>query len=176
MTDATSGPRFVATTDAQLMDILRANLDRVGELTILQRLTRSAGRRDWFIVTRAHDIANVLGEGRPHDAFSFFLRPQFELRGRLDEAFSQRIQLLLETVPVHSDELLVAQMIREQTRLEDCEGFSSDDPGELLQWIARHNGDEVVAGRHPPLLSKSSDEVLTAFVPDEAGRVEPGIY
>jgi hypothetical protein len=171
-----TGPEYVATNDPQLLVMLQDSLRRLGELTILQRFTRSAGRRDWFIVNRAQDIDAVLARGRPRDAFSFFLRPQFAIRGQMDAGLAERIRTFLPGVPLNIDELLIAQLIPGHIQLEDVEGFSSNRQEELSQWMERHSGAEVVAGRHPPLLSKSKEEVATAIVPDQDGYVQPGVY
>jgi hypothetical protein len=167
---------YVATNDPNLAETLHEALRRSGEMTILQRLTRSAGRRDWFLIESASDITAVLGEGRPHDAFSFFITRQFDARGRLDEELIERLRAILSTMPLNTDELLVAQRVSGQIRLQDCEGFSSNQIEEFLDWAKGHVGADVVAGQHPPLLSNNADEVVTAIVPDQEGKVQLGVY
>lgn len=166
----------IATSDPRMLAAVTESLSRLGELTVLQRFHRGAGRRDWFIVRSELEIANVFARGRPHDAFSVFAAPQFEVRGPADDALSRLLLDLLHGIAPHTDELLVALVVSDQPLLKDCEGFGHHDSADLLEWLARNRGADVVAGHHPPLLSKDAREVITAVVPDKMGRIGPGVY
>jgi hypothetical protein len=167
---------MLAISDNGFRVILETTLLREGELTVLHRLNRSAGRRDWFLVSSDRDIDEVLLQGKARDAFTFFLRRQFPIRGYLDDSMSEEIRALLLKIPEVTDECLLARLVPGQSRLEDCEGFGLRESQDLEDWLTNHRGLEVIAGRHPPLFAKEEDGVLTGIVPDYDGSVELGVY
>jgi hypothetical protein len=151
-------------------------MERMKELLVLHRLSRAAGRRDWFLVSSMEEVAAALQEGLPHDAFTFFVQPQLPIRGVGTEELAATLRAMLQQIPENQSELLVACHLPGLSRLEDVEGFSKHESSDLDRWLLEHSGSEVVAGRHPPLLSDTEQERITAVVPDERGNVEPGVY
>jgi hypothetical protein len=166
----------LGSTDARLVPIVREALSRISPLVVLHRLTRSAGRRDWYLLWREDQMDEILGKGAAHDAFTFFLQPQLRLRGRLDKSMADKLRRSLAEIPVNKSELILAREVPGETGLEDSEGFSRAEIEDLNQWMAEHMGETVAAGPHPPLLSRDPQDLVTAIVPDDQGRIEPGVY
>lgn len=142
----------------------------------MRRLTRAAGRRDWFLATNDEDIDEVIRSGRPHDALTFFFHRQLPLRGTLDQHLSEQILQALNTVVPPADELVAGAIVEGRALFEDFEGFSTHEVADLDGWLERHRGRQVAAGHHPPILARDFAEVLTVIVPDAEGNVEPGVY
>jgi hypothetical protein len=167
---------LIATTDPRLKEFVRTALDHVNDLVVLHRFDRAAGRREWYLMSRIDQFETILSYGVGRDAFTFFLRPHLPIRGILGEALADQFKSALADVPENRSELIICRMVAEQPRLESCEGFSRHEAADVSNWIHEHAGDSVIGGQHPPLLSNDPDELITAVVPDENGRVQLGVY
>lgn len=150
-------------------------LHLIGEVVVLHRFTRSAGRRDWHIVRSLPAFYRMIEVGKPADSYTFFLTPQFPLRGQIDEDFATHFIELLNTVEVPKTEVVLGEVEEHTSLIRDAEGWSPQEIGEARMWLADHWGRAAAAGLHPNLFA-SDNEVRTTFVPNEEGLIVRGVY
>jgi hypothetical protein len=167
--------KVIATTDPHLVDRLSATLARLPDVVVLQRINRAAGRRDWFLMTELDDLNEIFDRGEPQDAFTFFLRSELQIRGRVGESLIRQLRLALNGIQENREELLLARVIPNRALLES-EGFSRHEEMDLVAWLNERVGEPVIAGPHPPLFSTDPRVQVTAVVPDQEGKVTPGVY
>jgi hypothetical protein len=165
----------MATTDLRLIDILRAALSRLADIVVLQRVNRAAGRKDWFLMADLDDLIEIFDGGEPQDAFTFFLRPELQARGRVSQSFIRQLQFALKGIQENREELLLARVVPRRAILES-EGFSPREDMDLIAWLNERIGELVFAGPHPPLFSTNPSVQVTAVVPDQEGKVTLGVY
>lgn len=167
---------LISTTDTDRLAAVADALVKQPDMVVLHRLTRAAGRRDWYLIERPEQLPDLLRWGRPGDSYTFFLKPQLRIRGRVDDDFAARARAALAEVPDHTDEILVGRLHPGRPLLADVEGICGPEADDLTTWLYEHWGEPAVAGRHPPLLSEDPEELINAYVPDERGQVRPGVY
>ncbi len=165
----------LATTDPRLAALLGAALSRFDDLVVLQRINRAAGRRDWFLMTELDHLSEIFDSGEPQDAFTFFLQPELQIRGRVNASLIHRLRLALKGVQENKEELLLAHVTPNRALL-DSEGFSPHEEMDLVRWLNERSGEQVLAGPHPPLFSTDPEVQVTAVVPDQEGNVRLGVY
>jgi hypothetical protein len=171
--------------DEGVASAVRDELRSVGEVVLLHRLTRAAGRRDWFILEREGDLDAVRALGRPADSLAVFFGRQLPLRGVADDTMRLRVARLLDSEPLDT-EIVVAEQRPGDPLLHEDEIFwrpsephpawRDDQLEDVAAWFREHAGVTVVAGVHPPLLSEDPSDLLVAYWPNPDGSVERGIY
>lgn len=171
--------------DPRVTDAVRSTIGEVGEVVVLHRLTRAAGRRDWFILEGDDDLDAVRAVGRPADSLAVFFGRHFPFRAVADDAMRERVARLLASEPLDT-EIVVAERRSGDLLLHDDETFCrpsqpypawrGEQEEDVASWFREHAGVTVVAGVHPPLLSEDPSQILVAYWPDRDGVVERGIY
>ena len=172
----TFGSSLVKANRSTLLPMLSGALAHVEDIVTLRRLDRSAGRRDWYVLRRADDVDEILGEARPRDMLTFFLKPQLPIRETITTQVVEELRTLLARVPPNTSELVVGELVPGQARLGACEGYSRHELPDLLSWLDARFGHDVIAGLHPPLLSRDPMELFSAVVPNGEGVIELGMY
>lgn len=157
--------------ERKVEDILRS----LPDIVVLHRLTRAAGAREWYLIRSVGEWREVIAQGRSADSFSLFLRPQLPLRGSIDGSFVDALDRMLEQTEWPKSEVILGEVVGRDTRVRHTEGWGPHERDEMQEWLREHWGRTAVAGLHPELWS-GNDEVLTVYVPDPEGEVQPGIY
>jgi hypothetical protein len=163
---------YAATTDPIFLRTLEAWLRVQPEILVLFRYSHAAGSRDYEFFTSFQGLADRLRQLAPRTCVIAFRKPQLPLRGIVDDAF---ISNCLTSIPKGSEYLVV-----ETTRQTygQCSWFHHDSGlthEELRADLEESRGVPVAAGLHPPWL-EDNDDVISAVVPEEDGRVVTGIY
>jgi hypothetical protein len=170
-----SDRRLLSVHEPRFTEGLELALSELPDVALLHRISRSAGRRDWYIVARPNQLEAILERARPRDAISIFLRPQFPLRGALSEDYVGRILELVYSVDSPRTEVLLA-VKGSDPLLRDVEGLAREDAEVARTWCRNHWGHHAVAGIHPPLVAANPGEIITGYFPDSDGSLNQGVY
>jgi len=163
---------YTPTTAPEFLGTLESWLSSQHEILVLFRYSHAAGSRDFEFFSSFQSLSDRIRELPPLTSVIAFRQPQLPLRGVVDDAF---ISLCLSSIPDGS-EYLVAETVR---RVYGRRSWFHHDAGvshaELRCDLEESRGTPVAAGLHPAWLEDTED-VISAFVPDEHGVVRSGIY
>jgi len=155
--------------DPKFRDTLRNWIDVRGQILVLIQYPRAAGLKDFILVDDFSSLETLLDSLRPQTRIVAFNQPQLPLRGLVDAVFIARA-----TQEIEDGEEYLALLI--ETPKYGLSSYSAGETHEELRLsLAEWVGYRVAVGQYPPWTEDTS-EVISAFVPDEDGRIQRGVY
>jgi len=162
----------IPTTDASFLHTLESWLRSQGEILVLIRYAYAAGSTDFELFTSFESLAERIRALPSRTCVIAFRQPQLPIRGVVDESFIARC---LSSIPDGSEYLLVEMVRRVYGRMSWFHHNEGTSHGELRGELEESRGVQVAVGLAPPSW-KDSDDVISAYVPDEDGIARPGAY
>jgi hypothetical protein len=162
----------MSATSAEFGSVVAAALRDFGEVLVLARMNRGAGRKDWYLLRQAGDLDAVVARNRSGDCLTAFPGAYLPFRGAAEDKF----------LPVALDLVMsVEESVFGELRDGDPELFDSfaavpGDEGWVAEWFAERQGRQVVFGEYPPFLSDDPSIAIDGIVPQADGSVTRGIY
>jgi hypothetical protein len=147
-------------------------LDADTELLVLNRLTRAAGRKDWYLVRSRADLDLVVGGASTSDCLTVFSGNHLGYRLRADD---DALRLALALVE-RSEESLFGEIVSGEAKLRDAFAAVPGDEGWVEDWIREHWLADIAFGPYPPFLSNDPAMAIDGIVPSADGTVTPGVY
>jgi len=142
------------------------------EILSLIRYSRAAGDKSFEFFVSFDRLRERLGELKPQTSVIAFRQRQLPLRGVVDDEFIARC---VNSIPDRSEFLVVETV---QSTVGHALLFHHEAGAtlkELREALERLRGNPVAVGKYPHWRSDSPD-VISAYVPDEDGKVRAGIY
>jgi hypothetical protein len=143
-----------------------------GELLVMKRLTRAAGRKDWFLIHTLDDLDTIVSRSRPADCLTVFSGPQLTHRGAADE---DAIAAALAVVG-RNEESVFGEVVAGDPELADAFAAVPGDEEWVEDWIRERWQRNIAFGPYPPFLSNDPAVAIDGIVPDEDGSITPGVY
>lgn len=151
---------------------IRSWLDESGEVLVLARLNRAAGRKDWFLLREADDLDIVIARSRPSDCLTAFSGRHLTHRGRADdELLAVALNFVMST-----EESVFGEIRADGPELADSFAAVPDDEEWVAEWFTERAGRPVAFGEYPPFLSTDPGVAVDGIVPNADGLVVRGIY
>lgn len=148
-------------------------LDANPELLVLNRLSRSAGRRDWYLITSVDELDLIVARSRPSDCLTVFSKPQ--LRHRLI-AGDPTAAVLALTMLEETEEAVFGQIVEGDPQLRDAFEAVPGDESWVTEWLGDRPSSLVAFGPYPPFLDESPAVAIDGLVPGEDGSLVMGVY
>lgn len=161
-----------STADKKFLKTLEDWLRGESEIMILIRYSRAAGNKSFEFFNSFATLRGRLAQLKAETSVTAFRKPQLPMRGRVDDEF---IEKGLSFVPAGS-EFLVLEMdprMAVQQWLSCHEAGESSD--ELRRVLEGMRGRLVAVGEYPRDL-KDDPDVISAYVPNQAGIAKAGVY
>jgi hypothetical protein len=147
-------------------------LNRDGELLVLLRLNRAAGRKDWFLIRSLGDLDRVVEGARPSDCLTVFSGHHLPHRRRADaNAISAAVSLVSST-----EESVFGEIDPDEPQLRDAFAAVPGDEEWVEEWIGERPGRAIAFGAYPPFLSEDPKDAVDGIVPTADGLVVVGVY
>jgi hypothetical protein len=162
----------VSSTDEGFLNTLKLWLHDQSEILIMIRYSRAGGDKDFEFFTSFAMLSEWLLHLPPSTSVTAYGRPQLRLRGVVDDDF---INKCLAAVPDGKEFLLVETVRQTAGRYSWFHNAMGETHDELRASLDNSRGKPVAVGLFPPWPDESADVVM-AFVPDENGVVQPGVY
>jgi hypothetical protein len=169
--------RVPLTKDQAFLAKVRDLLSSRGEVLVLFRYARAAGRKDFALINDLGFFSSRL-DALPIDTnVLVYGDPQLPLRGQVDSAFIQRA---IESIPEGSEYLIVCTErtihdYRPHQYWESFEDSAGETHAELVEALNEYRGRPVAVGLWPPWPDESNN-TIEAYVPDESGMIRLGPY
>ena len=143
------------------------------ELLVLNRLSRAAGRKDWYLIRHVSDLSTVVDRARPSDCLTVFSKPQLRFRGRAgDEAiWTDALGLLTE-----ADETVFGEIVGSDPQLHDAFAAVPGDEEWIEEWLTERPNALVAFGAYPPFLDPDPAIAVDGIIPNADGSVTDGVY
>lgn len=163
---------FTSSTDRTFLATLESWFDDRRELLLMIRYPYAAGDREFEFFSSFQSLAERIRGLRRKTSIIAFRQPQLSLRGIVADAFIARC---LSSIPDGSEYLVVET----DRRVADGRSWTHDASGvshaELRDDLEDCRSAPVAVGLYPNWVEDSND-VISAYVPDEDGIVRPGAY
>jgi hypothetical protein len=148
-------------------------LDANPELLVLNRLSRAAGRKDWYLITNVDELDVIVARSRPSDCLTVFSEPQ--LPHRLIAGDPAAAVLALTTL-AETDEAVFGQIVDGDPQLRDAFEAVPGDEAWVTEWLSDRPAAMVAFGPYPPFLDESPAVAIDGLVPGEDGSLTVGVY
>lgn len=163
---------YESTTDPKFLGTLESWLQSQPEILVLIRYSHAAGSRDFELFSSFQNLADRIRALPPLTSVIAFRQPQLPLRGVVDDELISRC---LSSIPDGSEYLVVETVLRMSGQSSWFHHDAGVSHAELRDDLEECRGAPVAAGLYPAWLEDTED-VISAFVPDEHGVVRSGIY
>jgi len=162
----------MSASSAEFRSVVDSGLRKFGEVLVLARMNRGAGRKDWYLLRRVGDLEIVVGRNRPADCQTAFPGLYLPCRGAAgDELLPLALDLVMSV-----EESVFGELQDGDPELVDSFAGVPGDEGWVAEWFAERPGRQVVFGEYPPFLSDDPSLAIDAIVPQADGSAAPGIY
>jgi hypothetical protein len=143
------------------------------ELLVLNRLSRAAGRKDWYLIRHASDLSAVMDRARPSDCLTVFFKPQLSFRGR---ARDEAIWIDALGVLGEAEEAVFGEIIESDPQLHDAFVAVSGDEEWIEEWLMERPNALIVFGAYPPFLDPDPGIAVDGIIPNADGSITEGVY
>jgi hypothetical protein len=154
----------LSTTDPAFRDRVISYFNTTFEILILVRYSRAAGAKDFRLFSSVAAVESLLNPLPVSTSVTVFKDPGLSHRGIVDELFV--VQCLASIA--EGAEYLVLDIESNDFRAGETHDELRADLKECL-------GHLVAVGPYPPFCL-DSDEIITAYVPDQNGVIKIGVY
>jgi hypothetical protein len=162
---------YISTTDKGFLATLQEWLCGQREILLLIRYCDAAGAKDFEVFLSFDTLAERLHELPSRASVIAFRQPQLPVRGVVDDDFITGCQ---SSIP-DGAEYLILTTRRSGDHFSPIRWSAGDSHAELREDLEDLRGSFVAVGLYPPWL-EDTDDVISAYVPDEDGVVRPGGY
>lgn len=163
---------YTAATDREFLGRLESWFHGQSEVLMMIRFSHSAGAREFEFFSSFLSLSDRIRRLPPLASVIVFRKQQLPLRGIVDDDFISRC---LSVIPDGSEYLVVETVRRVYGKASWFHDNSGTTHGQLLDDLKDCIGAPVAVGLYPPWLEDTED-VISAFVPDEQGIVRSGVY
>lgn len=163
---------YAPTTDPNFLARLKEWLRSRPEILVLIRYSHMAGSKDFEFFSSFESLARRIEKLPSLACIIAFREPQLPLRGIVDDRF---IESCLSMIPDGSTYLLVETAPRSVGGVSWLHHTDGESHAELQEDLEDSRGASVVVGVYPPWI-EDTDDVISAVVPDDQGRVNGGVY
>jgi hypothetical protein len=163
---------YASSTDKRFLATLDEWTRSQREILVLIRYSHAAGSKDFEFFSSVETLMEKLSSLPPRTSLIAFRQPQLPFRGVVDDGF---ITACLSGIPDGSEYVVVDIILRTAGRASWFHHHAGETHVELREELESLRGHTVAAGLYPPWL-ESTDDVISAVVPDEHGVVAPGVY
>jgi hypothetical protein len=161
-------------TDPGVKRVIEGMLETQPDIAVERRVAYGAGRRDWYLLSAAHDYDVLVSESRPSDLLVIALSPALPLRDRVGDEFADKLRSLFSRLGDWSDEL-VAGIVREgHPQLDAAEAFSLAEKDAVNEWLRVTRGELAAAG--PWDSEPANGQALLAVIPQLNGELRLAPY
>ena len=157
-------PDFIATVEQWL--------SQRGEILVIFRYPNAGGARDYELHRSLHTLKERLSSVPSQTSVIAFQQTQLPLRGVVDSAF---IDAALAFIPNGNEFLLVETVLTTYGKASWYRNASGMMHSELKEELEESLGRPVLLGAYPPWLH-DGPSVISGYVPDSDGRIQPGAY
>lgn len=171
MRESASVRDALSATSAEFREPVEGWLSAHGEVLLLSRLTRSAGRKDWYLLRRLQDLDVVISRLRPSDCLTAFAGRHLPHRGQAEDLVGVALNLVAAV-----EESVFGELTPDDPELLAAFAAAPGDEGWVAEWLADRRGRYVAFGEYPPFLSPDTAVALDGIVPDADGTVTRGVY
>ena len=161
----------MSATSREFREAVQGWLSAHGEVLVLSRLTRSAGRKDWYLLRRPQDLDLLISRSRPSDCLTAFAGRHLPLRGRAEDLAAVALNLVAAV-----EESVFGELTPDDPELLAAFAAVPGDEGWIAEWLADLQDRDVAFGEYPPFLSPDTAVALDGIVPDADGSVTRGVY
>ncbi|MCC9609071.1 hypothetical protein LOC68_07075 [Blastopirellula sp. JC732] len=166
---------LVPTTDATFLTTVARWIDADGEVFIVVRYPNQGGATSYEHFTTPTSFTDRLRDLRPATSVVILRGFHLPLRGVVDDVF---ISQAIEQIPDGTEWVVVGQtpvQYGTASWLPDTNGDTHVELEEALR-DPGYFGKPVIAGLLPSWWESDCDTIISAFVPNEDGSIEPAAY
>jgi hypothetical protein len=162
----------ISTTDQRFLATLQDWLREQHEIPVLIRYHAAAGGKNFEFFSSFHALAERLNHLPTRTSVIAFKRPQLSFRGIVDDDF---IAKCVSSIPDGSEYLVVKTRLPAYDKSSITHWSAGESHCDLRRDLEEWRGHSVAVGVYPPWLADTED-VISAYVPDEDGVVRSGGY
>jgi hypothetical protein len=162
----------LSTSDPKFLEMLNSWLQAEGELLLLFRFAYAAGNREFEFFTSFASLQEGLKQLPPSTSVVAFRQRQLPLRGLVDDFF---IESCLRQIPENTDYALTETVKRVYGKRSWFHNGGGRSHAELRADLEESRGTTVAVGPETPWFN-DSENVASAYVPDQNGIVKVGSY
>ena len=163
---------YMSTTDKRFLATLQDWLRSQREVLLLIRYHAAAGNKDFEFFSSFHALTERLNWLPIRTSVVAFKQPQLPFRGIVDDDY---IAKSLSSIPSGSEYLVVETKLSAYDKSSVSRWSAGESHSDLRRDLEERRGDSVAVGVYPPWL-EDTENVISAYVPDEDGVVRPGGY
>jgi hypothetical protein len=164
--------RFTSTAGRDFLAKLDSWFSSQPEILVMIRYSHAAGARDYEFFPSLQSLTERIRGLPALTSITVFRQPQLPLRGIVDDALISRC---LSSIPEGGEYLVVETVRRVYGSRSWFHYGSGESHAELRDDLEECRGAPVAVGLYPEWVEDTED-VASAYVPDEHGVVKPGVY
>lgn len=142
------------------------------DLLVLNRRTRAAGAKDWFLIRSLTELNAVVTRAQPSDCLTVFAGRQLPHRGLASASLLAAALAVVE----NNEESVFGEIVPADPRLKDSLAAGASDRDWVEEWIRDRWNHEIAFGPYPPYLSNDPNVAVDGIVPMDDGTVVVGVY
>ena len=148
-------------------------LEASPELLVLNRLSRAAGRKDWYLITNVDDLDVIIARSRPSDCLTVFSQAYLPHRVIAGDPATAVLAL---TMLEQTDEAVFGQLVDGDPQLRDAFEAVAGDEDWVTEWLSNRPEALVAFGPYPPFLDPNPVVAIDGLVPNDDGTLAAGVY
>jgi len=158
--------------DSEFIEAIEKRLSEDKEILLLIEYSRAAGSKSFEFITSVAALSERLRQLTPNARVTVFTQSHLPLRGCVDDQF---IEDCVRQIGNGSEFLVVETTPRSAGNVSWFHHEAGISHQELRDALEDSRGRTVAAGIYPQTVSDGISSV-TAYVPDDVGNVEMGVY
>jgi hypothetical protein len=162
----------VSTSDPIFLDTLKAWLQAEGEILLLSRFAYAAGNREFEFFCDFPSLEERLNQLPKSTSVIAFRQRQLPIRGIVDDSFIERC---LKEIPESADYALTETVKRVYGKRSWFHHGGGRSHADLREDLEESRGTPVAVGVETPWFN-DTENVISAYVPDQNGCVKVGSY
>ncbi|PKN91527.1 MAG: hypothetical protein CVU44_19420 [Chloroflexi bacterium HGW-Chloroflexi-6] len=161
-----------ASSDTAFLLTVKDWIEQNKEVLVLLRYSRAAGSKDFELFNSFASFEHRLSLLSPQTSIIVFGTPQLPIRGTVDNNF---INQALSLIPDGAEFLIFNPIPTHEGKYSWHSCIIGETGNELVARLKEHYGQSLFLGLYPEWI-QDNENVISATVPDETGKVIVGIY